>query len=632
MERIQKAKEWALRAWAGLSGVERVLLCAGGSFAAVCAAGLLVAYGGTVLMLWLSCLCLLGLYWLLGKTASVCFSSDPFREKDFRRALALTAAAGLVIVCVVLFWRDMVYYYDYINYYKKQNAMAANFATNGFMALGEILRSLMRDDYKVFLNLFIAAPFTFTTRTVESFVICSYLACMLPVYAAWMLAAKRIGLALGVTRWKLYYALCGGFLASWPLLLFPLTHGMPDPFGLCFAALILLLTADYRFERLEWGRLLCLFIATLCLILTRRWYMYFLFAYYLCWCAAVVLSRPPRRWPRVLGNMLLFAAGSAALIVPPLFPTFRQALTYDYADRYGAFYGGGLASNLAVQGQYLGGVLLAVLAVGAAVLLAHRGTRLWAPVLAGVWAVAFWMFSRVQTFGVHQSLLLEPVYLVLVFAALAAVCALRRPAAARLGAAAGGALIAAQLLLAAPGVTLHGAFGNTSLDLTRRQDMAQINEMVDYILEVYQPGDRVYINATSDYCAQVFSASRMPDDLEWLIQYEVSIPSTHGLPTVILDCNWLYVPNTDNFLELNNRINAAMGQENPLSAHFEPQKTFDFPNGLAFTAYKRVQPADSEELAFLLSLFPDWDERWPDMFSEVAAQYAAQQGWSWPAA
>ena len=630
MTMLEKMKGLAGRAWQSLTTLERGLICAGAGFVAVCAAGLLVAYGGPVLLLWLSGLCLFGMYWLLRKTALVCFEADPFGEKAFRRALLIVAVAGLIIVCFLMYYRDTIYYYDYINYYKKQNTMASNFAANGFMALGEILRNLMRDDYKVFMNLFIAGPFAFTTRTVESFVICSYLTCMLPVYTAWMLAAKKIGLALGVCRWNVYYGLCGAFLVSWPLLLFPLTHGMPDPFGLAFAALILLLTVDHRFETLPWARLLCLFIATFCLILTRRWYMYFIFAYYLFWCAAVLFSRPLRRWPRVLGNMLLFGGLSAVLIVVPLFPTFRRALTYDYADRYGAFYGGGIAENLAIQKAYLGYVLLAALAVGAVALAVRRSTRLWLPVLAGAWAVAFWMFARVQSFGIHQSLLLEPVYLVLIFAALAAVCAVRRQLAARAAACLSAVLIGAQFLLAAPANTLGGAFGTTPLDLSRRQDMAQIDEMVDYILEVYQPGDKVYINATGDYCAQVFSASRMPNDLEWLIQYEISVPSTHGLPTVILDCSWLYVPNSDAFLELNNRINAAMGQENALSAHFEAQRTFDFPNGLTFTAYKRVQPADNEELAFLLSLFPDWDEHWPDMFSDVAASYAQEHGWEWP--
>lgn len=629
MTTIEKGKSLLHRAWEGTTLTERILIIAAAGFCAVCAAGLLVAYGGPVLLLWLSALCLLGVYWLLRKTAAVCFERDPFAEKTFQTTILVMAVVGLAVVCFLLYYRETIYYYDYLNYYKKQNTMAANFATNGFMALGEIVRNLVRDDYKVFMNLFIAGPYAFTTRTVESFVICSYLTCMLPVYAAWMLVAKKIGLVLGVRRWGVYYGLCGGFLASWPLLLFPMTHGMPDPFGLAFAALILLLMADYRFEDPPWARLLCLFVATYCLILTRRWYMYFVFAYYLFWCAAVLFSRPLGKWLRTIRNMAIFGGVSAVLILLPLFPTFRQALTYDYADRYGAFYGGGVVENLVVQKGYLGYILLTALAVGAVACLTHKGARVWLPVLAGAWAVSFWMFVSVQTFGIHQTLLLEPAYLVLVFVALAAACLLKRKWAAQAAAGVCGVLIAAQFLLAAPGNTVSGFFGNTQLDLSHRQDMAQIDEMVDYILEVYQPGDKVYINATGDYCAQVFSASRMPNDLEWLIQYETSVPSTHGMPVIILDCSWLYVPDTMNFAELNNRINAAMGEENALSAHFEAQRTFEFPDGPTFTAYKRVQPADSAELAFLLSLFPDWDECWPDLFSEVAARYAAEKGWDW---
>lgn len=629
MAMLEKGTGLLRRAWENLTRVERILIGAAGSFCAVCAAGLLMAYGGVVMQLWLSALCLFGMYWLLRKVGAVSFESDPFKEKTFCTVLLIMAAAGLVIICFLLYYRETVYYYDYLNYYRRQNEMATNFSLNGFMALSKIVRNLMRDDYKVFMSLFIAGPYTFTTRTVESFMICSYLTCMLPVYAGWMLVAKKIGAVLGVRRWGMYYALCGGFLVSWPLLLFPMTHGMPDPFGLAFAALILLLTVDYRFEDLPLPRLLCLFVASCGLILTRRWYMYFVFAYYLCWCAAVLFSRPLRLWPKLLRNMALFGGVSAVLILLPLFPTFYRALTYDYADRYGAFYGGGINENLVVQKGYLGYILLAVLVVGAVVCLAHRGSHPWMPVLAGTWGVSFWMFASVQSFGIHQTLLLEPVYLVFIFAALAGVCMLHRQIAARFAAGVCSMLIGAQFLLAAPRNTVGGVFGNTPLDLSRRQDMAQIDEMVDYILEVYQPGDKVYINATNDYCAQVFSASRMPNDLEWLIQYEASIPSTHGLPTAILGSTWLYVPNKPMSADLNDRINNTMGQGDALSAHFEAQRTFDFPNGLTFTAYKRVQPADSEELAFLLSLFPDWDERWPDMFSEVAAGYAAEKGWDW---
>ena len=54
----------------------------------------------------------------------------------------------------------------------------------------------------------------------------------------------------------------------------------PDWFGLIFAFAILLLTLDYRFEKLEPGRFVLIFLATAAIILSRRWYLYFVVGYY----------------------------------------------------------------------------------------------------------------------------------------------------------------------------------------------------------------------------------------------------------------------------------------------------------------------------------------------------------------
>ena len=71
-----------------------------------------------------------------------------------------------------------------------------------------------------------------------------------------------------------------GIMVLWPMFLWPATHGMPDAFGLTFVAIILLLCAEYRFDTLEWPRLVALCAATFAQILTRRWYMFWIVAFY----------------------------------------------------------------------------------------------------------------------------------------------------------------------------------------------------------------------------------------------------------------------------------------------------------------------------------------------------------------
>ena len=79
-------------------------------------------------------------------------------------------------------------------------------------------------------------------------------------------------------------------MVLWPMGLWPATHGMPDAFGLTFAAVIALLCADYRFETLPWPRLLAIFAATFALILTRRWYMFWILAFYAVYVLAVLVG------------------------------------------------------------------------------------------------------------------------------------------------------------------------------------------------------------------------------------------------------------------------------------------------------------------------------------------------------
>lgn len=618
------------RAWENCGRFEKLLAGAAAGFCAVCISGLLVAYGGTVLMIWLALLVQAGLVWLIAKTEKIAFPQQE-KEKSLYRAFAAAAVVGLILFAALIYWRKIVYYYDYINYYKKQITMAATFSNNGFYAMRVLAESLLMGDYKMFMNMFIAVPFVFTTRTVNAFMMSYFFTCILPIYYVWLLVAKKLGKLCGVCHWKLYYGVCGLLLAAWPFLMHPLTHGMPDAFGLVFVGLILLVTVEYRFETVEPLRLICIFIATFCLILTRRWYMYFVVAYYCCY-ALMTLILAGKAFRRVFKNIAVFGICSAAGILAPLCLTFKNIFSYDYADRYGAFYGGGFWENVHSQIGYLGWAFLLLIAAGVVYCLVKKELRAMALVMCGAWLGGMLLFTRIQSFGYHQSLILIPTYLFFLFGSFALAGAMHKKAMARLCSGACGVVLAANFAAALPAggtATMGGLMGNVALDTTRRTDLAQIDQMVDWILENCAPGETAYINAGGEYAAQVFSASREPDDLEGTIVWELSVPSTHGLPTPICDAKLFFVPDKPGMTELIQRVNEAMKEENPLSQHYRKIKEFPFPTGVTFTAYERTQPADEEELAFLLSLFEDYNERWPDLFSQTAQGYAMEHGIPW---
>ena len=130
----------------------------------------------------------------------------------------------------------------------------------------------------------------------------------------------------------------------------------PDWFGLIFGFSILLLTLDFRFEKLDLPRFGLLFLATAAIILSRRWYLYFVVGYYFAYAVLVLVSsariaKAGRRQDALLQvrNLILFGLMSMVAMVILLWPLVSHILSYDYADHYSYYNGGGMVTETYLQ-------------------------------------------------------------------------------------------------------------------------------------------------------------------------------------------------------------------------------------------------------------------------------------------
>ena len=497
--------------------------------AAILLGGAITAYGGTLLVLLLWAICTGGLWLLLHTAWQLAFPGErPFADRRYTATLLLGSAAGIALLAAIVYYRQDLYGQDAVNYFAKQNLLLASFDSNGFYGVHLLAENLLTADYKMFLNLFVSVPYLFTTRSINAFMVCYALTCFVPAWAALLLCARKLGRWMGTSS-RLYLPLCMAAMVSWPMFLWPATNGMPDFFGLAFVGAILLLTADYRFETLEFPRLIALFCATFALILTRRWYMFWVLAYYLTYAAAVLAGAArQKRFAGTLGNLCKFGFPSVLGIVLPLFLTFKTILTTDYADIYGAYYGGGFVNNVVWLFKTQGTLFWVLAAIGLAMALRCRQVRWPVTVVTVSGVLAMALFTRTQSLGYHQALLLAPLFLCLLFACLAAG---RRP---RLEAALA-ALLLAMNLEASLGFWPNGPglLTDVRISLTRRTDLAQIAAVTDFVAANCGPDETVYININSDgYSGSslAFSDPARPE-LQTMILYEASVPSTHGFPT-----------------------------------------------------------------------------------------------------
>lgn len=599
-----------------------LLLCA------ILVGGVITAYGGMLLVVLMWAVCMGGLCLLLHFTWQTVFPGQRVaQDKTFLRSWLAGSAVGVAVIAALVCYRQTVYSDDAINYFAKQTLLFGSFGQSGFYGIHVLLESLLTADYKMFMNLFISVPYLFTGRSINAFMVCYAIACFVPMWFALLMGAKYLAQQLPACHTALYYPLCMAVMVLWPMFLWPATHGMPDAFGLTFAAVIALLCADYRFETLPWPRLLAIFAATFALILTRRWYMFWILAFYAVYVLAVLVGAVRRKTlGSTLKHMLLFGVPSAVIIVGALLPTFKTILTTDYADIYGAYYGGGFGNNCLGQLRTQGLIWLVLCAAGLVWLLYCRSTRAQAIVAAAVSLGAMVLFTRTQSLGDHQSLILAPFYLLMLFGLCAKLT--QQKAKPWLRNAAAGVLAVFLVVnfgnaLRLPGKNVQTlALSSESLDLTRRTDLAQMRAVTDFVLEHCTGDQTVYINMDSNgYSGTTFAYSDPAHpQLQTMILWESSVPSTHGFPTGIWTSEYVMVTDRVDEGGIVGPINAALRTQSPAAVHYEYVTEFPL-DGITLYCYRRTARPDAEEADYFKQVFAEYDARWPEIFSQRIDEY-----------
>lgn len=599
-----------------------LLLCA------ILVGGVITAYGGMLLVVLMWAVCMGGLCLLLHFTWQTVFPGQrAAQDKTFLRSWLAGSAVGVAVIAALVCYRQTVYSDDAINYFAKQTLLFGSFGQSGFYGIHVLLESLLTADYKMFMNLFISVPYLFTGRSINAFMVCYAITCFVPMWFALLMGAKYLAQQLPACHTALYYPLCMAVMVLWPMFLWPATHGMPDAFGLTFAAVIALLCADYRFETLPWPRLLAIFAATFALILTRRWYMFWILAFYAVYVLAVLVGAVRRKTlGSTLKHMLLFGVPSAVIIVGALLPTFKTILTTDYADIYGAYYGGGFGNNCLGQLRTQGLIWLVLCAAGLVWLLYCRSTRAQAIVAAAASLGAMVLFTRTQSLGDHQSLILAPFYLLMLFGLCAKLT--QQKAKPWLRNAAAGVLAVFLVVnfgnaLRLPGKNVRTlALSSESLDLTRRTDLAQMRAVTDFVLEHCTEDQTVYINMDSNgYSGTTFAYSDPAHpQLQTMILWESSVPSTHGFPTGIWTSEYVMVTDRVDEGGIVGPINAALRTQSPAAIHYEYVTEFPL-DGITLYCYCRTARPDAEEADYFKQVFAEYDARWPEIFSQRIEEY-----------
>ncbi len=559
-------------------------------------------------------------------------------------------AAALVYFFWALGRRSFVYIWDYFNYINKQYSAEAAFL-QGPAAGFHYIFSSFAEDYTNFITLFLEFPFCLSDRTGDSFAFCQVFS-VLPMLLVLLAGLTiKVGQLLRVKNRFWYFLMGLSWCITFPFLRMSAMLAQPDWFGLIFGFSILLLTLDFRFEKLQPVRFCLLFLATAAIILSRRWYLYFVVGYYFAYAALVLVSsvRTARAGQKKqaraqVRNLVLFGLMSMAAMLVLLWPMVRKILGYDYAGRYAYYNFGGLTLELAAQALRIG--LLNFILIGLGLWFAAKRRLPALPCLAGAeLLISLLLFIRVQNSGSHQMLLFLPGWLLLFLTGAAALAeGIQKHRNLKLFYWVFTLVFAVSVrcspltVVAMPGFLVdHFPLAATAefvrLDklIYDRKDLPQIKAIANWIDTHCAEGEISYmIPHDMLYCPDHFKNCLLPETpINDKLAFGFSVPGTHNFPMQFFEAKYVLTadPFPQTFVgngELSHRWNEmflAVRDE-----YFAQEAAFDMGNGTTFTIWRRTAAPTRVEVEYYLSAFAAEDAQYPEMFSEIAESWLAARG------
>ena len=564
---------------------------------------------------------------------------------------------GLWAAAVLYFYwtlgsRTFLYYWDYVNYILKQYHAEAAFAQNTGAGFRFLLDSIT-EDYTNFITLFTEFPFCLSGKTGDDYAFCQVFSVLPSLLVLLAGLTVKVGRMLRVKNRFWYFLIGFSWCATFPFVRMSAVLGQPDWFGLIFAFMLMLLTLDYRFDGIDLPRYLLIFAATAGIILTRRWYLYFVVGYCFAYVLMLAVSsirlakdgQPSRAVHRMV-RLVVFGLCAAGAMVLLLLPMVRKILSFDYAGRYSYYNFGGITLELAAQTLRIG--LLNFILIGMGLWFAAKRRLPALPCLAGAeLLVSLVLFTRVQNTGSHQMLLFVPGWLLLFLVGSAALAdGLKKHTAVKLCYWGFTMVFAVSVrcspltTVALPGFVVDHFPLNAVSEFVRldkltydRTDAAQIQRVDDWI-DAHcdaEKGEFAYmIPHDMLYNSDIFQYAALPDiQLQGKLAAGISIPGTHEFPVRFFEAKYVLTaePLPQTFVsggELSGRWNALFCAAR--DEHFTQAASFDMGNGTVFTVWERTEPADRAEVEYYLDAFAQEDALYPEMFSQVAEAWLAGHG------
>ena len=365
-------------------------------------------------------------------------------------------------------------------------------------------------------------------------------------------------------------------------------------------------------------------MATISIVLTRRWYWFFVIGYYCSYFIVLIIdtaiSKNKQKIGITLKNIALFGVSCSVLGIIILNKMINMILNKNYSDSYSSWNTGGFFAEIPNQIQMLGIIVFVVVLFGWIIGIINSKTRYYTIVLLISNIISLFAFTRIQNMGHHQSLILFPCYFWGIMLSLSFLYLQKQKILCIIPVIAVAFSAVNCLCINTSNTVTDIVFSKLDLYPHQRLDTKGLDEINIFFDNTLKSDEKVLVLAASiEYDSEVFTHYPQPFSNLYYYTNNFLAPSG-GFPEGFFDAQYLLVINPiqerDNVKNEHvlQTIITEFNQNSSVNSHFDKVKTIQMQNGIEAIIYKRIVSADNDEISVFINAFSDYCNRYPELF------------------
>lgn len=510
--------------------------------------------------------------------------------------------------------RKFIYYWDYSCYYNIQTSLEDAFNTSLINGIKSFISSCWSGEYGSFLCFIPEVVYNFTTKSISSYALSCVVVFIPYLVITFSILLKKLLEILKIKNNTKIFLLGILVFLSFPILHAMFIYGQPDILGLIFVFLIITLTIDYDFYKVDYERLIEIGILTYFLLITRRWYMYFILTYFLLYGVTVILTniKNKEKIKKILKHAITYMIIVGLIFGITLFPLFRNILVNGYD--YDFYYVGGFKGEIISQIKHLGYFELSIIIVGMIYGIIKEKYRKYSIILLIQYFLIIFLFTRIQNMGLHHSLLFVHIYTYFIY--MFVLLILKKKIL---------LLITTILIITNFGFGIYNTeskiFTDVPLKTPEQKDYNEILKVSSWLQKKLNNENAYMITHNNKYNPDKFRNIYLPDKtIMNHMPYGSSIIGVHKFPTELFTSKYIITTEPFEPTSVDEKYNKVF-LELVKKEKFSKIKEFDMKNGYKILIYERVKDVDKEEIEMYKNCLEEESKKYPKLYIDIIEQY-----------